>query len=172
MTDGIGFALTSEQKMLQQLARDFARNEIAPVAEHYDRTAEFPTPVIEKARQAGLINTNIPLEYDGGGASLIEEAIVGYQMSTLYFDGAHLARLAVTPRVQGQRVGSALVEDMLGHFHQRGVQTMTVNTQQSNAISQQLYERQGFRRNGYDLPVWICSLTETAPASERSDSAI
>lgn len=76
MTDGIGFALTSEQKMLQQLARDFARNEIAPVAEHYDRTAEFPTPVIEKARQAGLINTNIPLEYDGGGASLIEEAIV------------------------------------------------------------------------------------------------
>jgi len=76
MTDGIGFALTSEQKMLQQLARDFARNEIAPVAEHYDRTAEFPLPVIEKARQAGLINTNIPLEYDGGGASLIEEAIV------------------------------------------------------------------------------------------------
>jgi ribosomal-protein-alanine N-acetyltransferase len=104
--------------------------------------------------------------------ALIEEAIVGYQMSTLYFDGAHLARLAVTPRVQGQRVGSALVEDMLGHFHQRGVQAMTVNTQQSNAISQRLYERQGFRRNGYDLPVWICSLTETAPASERGDSAI
>jgi acyl-CoA dehydrogenase len=76
MSDGIDFALTSEQKMLQQLARDFARNEIAPVAEHYDRTAEFPLPVIEKARQAGLINTNIPMEYDGGGASLVEEALV------------------------------------------------------------------------------------------------
>jgi acyl-CoA dehydrogenase len=76
MSDGIDFALTSEQKMLQQLARDFARNEIAPVAEHYDRTAEFPLTVIEKARQAGLINTNIPMEYDGGGASLVEEALV------------------------------------------------------------------------------------------------
>ncbi|HZY42625.1 MAG TPA: acyl-CoA dehydrogenase family protein, partial [Anaerolineae bacterium] len=55
MSDGINFALTSEQKMLQKLARDFARSEIAPVAEHYDRTAEFPLPVIAKARQVGLI---------------------------------------------------------------------------------------------------------------------
>jgi acyl-CoA dehydrogenase len=76
MTDGISFALTDEQKMLQGLARDFARNEIAPVAEHYDRTAEFPLPVIEKARQAGLINTNIPMEYGGASASLVEEAVV------------------------------------------------------------------------------------------------
>ncbi len=76
MSDGINFALTDEQKMLQALARDFARNEIAPVAEHYDQTAEFPLPVIEKARQAGLINTNIPMEYGGAGASLVEEAVV------------------------------------------------------------------------------------------------
>ena len=75
--EGISFALTDEQKMLQQLAWDFARTEIAPVAEHYDRTAEFPTPVIQKARAAGLINMNIPAEYGGGGASLIEECLVG-----------------------------------------------------------------------------------------------
>jgi acyl-CoA dehydrogenase len=72
----IDFALTDEQKMMQQLARDFARNEIAPVAEHYDRTGEFPIPVIEQARAAGLINTNIPMEYGGGGASLIEECLI------------------------------------------------------------------------------------------------
>ena len=76
MSDGIDFALTDEQKMLQALARDFARNEIAPVAEHYDRTGDFPLPVIAKARHAGLINTNIPMEYDGVGASLIEEVLV------------------------------------------------------------------------------------------------
>ncbi|MFN8598189.1 MAG: acyl-CoA dehydrogenase family protein [Anaerolineae bacterium] len=58
--------------MLQQLARDFSRSEIAPVAEHYDRTAEFPLPVIEGAA-GGLIGTNIPLDYGGGGASLVEE---------------------------------------------------------------------------------------------------
>ena len=75
--NGISFALTDEQKMLQQLAWDFARTEIAPVAEHYDRTAEFPSPVIQKARAAGLINMNVPAEYGGGGASLIEECLVG-----------------------------------------------------------------------------------------------
>ena len=75
--NGISFALTDEQKMLQQLAWDFARTEIAPVAEHYDRTAEFPTPVIQKARAAGLINMNIPAEYGGGGAALIEECLIG-----------------------------------------------------------------------------------------------
>ena len=75
--NGISFALTDEQKMLQQLAWDFARTEIAPVAEHYDRTAEFPSPIIQKARAAGLINMNIPAEYGGGGVSLIEECLVG-----------------------------------------------------------------------------------------------
>jgi len=73
---GINFSLTGEQRMLQKMARDFAREQIAPVAEHYDQTAEFPFPVIEKAREAGLINPNVPLEYGGGGASLIEECII------------------------------------------------------------------------------------------------
>ncbi len=80
-TVGIGFALTDEQRMLQGLARDFARAEVAPVAEHYDRTAEFPLPVIQKARQAGLININLPLEYGGGGASLIEECLVAEEIA-------------------------------------------------------------------------------------------
>ena len=75
--EGISFGVTDEQKMLQQLAWDFARTEIAPVAEHYDRTAEFPIPVIQKARAAGLINMNIPAEYGGAGASLVEECLVG-----------------------------------------------------------------------------------------------
>jgi len=80
-TEGIGFALTGEQRMLQALARDFARAEVAPVAEHYDRTAEFPLPVIQKARAAGLININLPLEYGGGGASLIEECLVAEEIA-------------------------------------------------------------------------------------------
>src|SRR5512140_2187224 len=76
VASGIGFALTEEQRMLQQLAREFAREQVAPVAEHYDRTGEFPLPIIKKAREAGLINTNIPIEYGGSGASLLEECLV------------------------------------------------------------------------------------------------
>jgi len=78
---GLSFALTEEQRMLQDLARDFSRSEIAPVAEHYDRTADFPMPVIQKARQAGLLNINIPVEYGGAGASLVEECLVGEEIA-------------------------------------------------------------------------------------------
>ena len=40
--DSINFTLNEEHKMIQKLARDFARNEIAPKAEHYDKTHEYP----------------------------------------------------------------------------------------------------------------------------------
>jgi acyl-CoA dehydrogenase len=77
---GIGFALTEEQQMLQNLARDFAREQMIPVAEHYDRTAEFPAPIIEKARQVGLMNANIPSEYGGSGASLIDGCLLAEEL--------------------------------------------------------------------------------------------
>jgi acyl-CoA dehydrogenase len=77
----LSFGLSPEQRMLQDLARDFARGEMAPAAEHYDRTAEFPLPVIAKARQAGLINVNVPADYGGGGASLVEECLVAEELA-------------------------------------------------------------------------------------------
>lgn len=84
--------------------------------------------------------------------------IVGYQISTRHHSNGHLARLAVHPAEQGQRLGAALLHNLIERFAERGVTSMTVNTQSSNAHSQQLYLRYGFRRNGFDLPVWHSSL--------------
>jgi ribosomal-protein-alanine N-acetyltransferase len=84
--------------------------------------------------------------------ALQEGHIVGYQLSTLYFDGAHLARLAVLPQAQGTGVGGTLLGDVLKRFFRRGVYSMTLNTQASNLQSQRLYRRFGFRPKGYDLP--------------------
>lgn len=84
--------------------------------------------------------------------------VVGYQISTLYFDGAHLARLAVDPLVQNQGVASALVSEMLRYFNRRGVYVVTVNTQATNTVSQHLYRKFAFYPNGYDLPVWVKDL--------------
>src|SRR5262245_57621343 len=81
LAPALNFALSAEQRMLQDLARDFARTEIAPLAEHYDRTAEFPKPIIDKARRAGLLNVNIPPEYGGPGASLVEECLVNEELA-------------------------------------------------------------------------------------------
>lgn len=80
-TTGIGFDLTDEQFELQQLARDFARNEVAPVAEHYDQTHEFPWEVIKKAQQLGLTVQSVPEEYGGLGLSVLDEIIVGEEIN-------------------------------------------------------------------------------------------
>jgi acyl-CoA dehydrogenase len=62
--------------MIQQLARDFAQKEIAPVAEHYDKSHEYPWPVIKKAQEMGLTSMSVPEEYGGLGLSLFEEVLV------------------------------------------------------------------------------------------------
>lgn len=77
----MSFAMTEEQTMIRDLAREFARNEIAPVAEHYDRTHEYPWPVIRKAQALGLTTLNVPEEYGGMGLSLLEEVIVAEELA-------------------------------------------------------------------------------------------
>lgn len=78
---GISFDLTDEQREIQMLAREFARNEIAPVAEHYDKTHEFPWPIVKKAHELGLTVQSIPEEYGGLGLSLVEEVIVTEELA-------------------------------------------------------------------------------------------
>lgn len=78
---GVSFMLTEEQKMIQQLAREFARNEIAPVAEHYDQSHEYPWPVVKKAQQIGLTAMTVPEEYGGLGLSLFEEVLVTEELA-------------------------------------------------------------------------------------------
>jgi ribosomal-protein-alanine N-acetyltransferase len=87
-----------------------------------------------------------------------DDDIVGYQLSTRYHHTGHLARLAVSPSMQGKGVGGVLLVDMIRSFLRRHIRTVTVNTQASNRRSQQLYERFGFERTGFNLPVWWASL--------------
>ena len=77
----ISFKLTDEQKMIQKLTRDFSQNEIATVAEHYDKTHEYPWPVIKKAQELGLTSMNVPEKYGGLGLSLLEECLVAEELS-------------------------------------------------------------------------------------------
>ena len=79
--DSFGFALTEEQQMIQNLAREFARNEIAPVAEHYDKTHEYPWPVVKKAQEMGLTVMNTPEKYGGLGLTMLEECLVTEELA-------------------------------------------------------------------------------------------
>ena len=76
------FALTEDQKALQQKARNFAINEVLPVARKYDESEEFPIPVIKKAWEQGLLNLGIPKQYGGPGYGLLEACIVVEEISS------------------------------------------------------------------------------------------
>jgi len=80
-TGNLQLELTGDRKMLQDLARDFTRKEIIPKAEHYDQTGEWPWDIFNKARQVGLVNINVPEEYGGIGASVLDECIVTEEMA-------------------------------------------------------------------------------------------
>ena len=80
--------------------------------------------------------------------------VVGYQISTRNPFGAHLARLAVDPAVQGRGVGHALVADLIQQLGRHGMAHLTVNTQSDNFASLALYTSIGFHETGERFPVY------------------
>ncbi|MDQ2676818.1 MAG: acyl-CoA dehydrogenase family protein [Actinomycetota bacterium] len=69
------FSLTDEQRLIRDTVRDFARNEVAPVAEELDRTKSFPYELVAKLGELGLMGIPFPEEYGGGGADTLAYAL-------------------------------------------------------------------------------------------------
>src|SRR5262245_39910193 len=63
----MNFELNEEEQMLQQLVREFAENEIKPIAAEIDRDGRFPTETIRKAAELGLTGISVPDNYGGAG---------------------------------------------------------------------------------------------------------
>ncbi|HET8643719.1 MAG TPA: acyl-CoA dehydrogenase family protein [Pseudonocardiaceae bacterium] len=63
----VDFRLTEEQEALRKTVEDFARKVVAPRAEHYDETGEFPYPIIAQMGQMGLFGLPFPERYGGMG---------------------------------------------------------------------------------------------------------
>ena len=60
--------LSSEHEMIQKAAREFAQNEIAPIAAEHDETGEFPSETIRQMGEMGFMGIEISEDY--GGAAL------------------------------------------------------------------------------------------------------
>jgi alkylation response protein AidB-like acyl-CoA dehydrogenase len=71
----VNFDLTDEQSDIQRLVRDFAQNEVKPVAEELDREKRFPYEIVEKLGGLGLMGMPFPEEYGGGGSDNLSYAI-------------------------------------------------------------------------------------------------
>lgn len=60
-------ALTDEHLMLRDAVREFAQNEIAPIAEAFDESGEFPLATVRKMGAMGLMGIEVPEDYGGAG---------------------------------------------------------------------------------------------------------
>jgi len=81
------FRFTEEQQMIRDAARDFAQSEIAPVADEFDRSGEFPLRNIEKMGELGLMGIEMPEAYGGSGLDTIGYVLALKEISQA--DAAH-----------------------------------------------------------------------------------
>ncbi len=72
----IEFQLTDEELLLQRMARDFADNEIAPVAGDLDRREEFSHDLWQKMGALGFLGMPAPAKYNGSDLSFVAQCLV------------------------------------------------------------------------------------------------
>src|SRR6476659_3521169 len=75
------FALTEEQRLIQQTARDFANEKLAPLAAEYDHTEEFTGPQAKMLAEMGFLGVMVPEEYGGSGLDTISYVLAMEEVS-------------------------------------------------------------------------------------------
>lgn len=120
------FGFTEEQIMLREMVRDFAVNELKPIAQKIDENEKIPPEIIKKLGELGLLGASIPEQYGGGGFGkvgycIMQEEISRACLSTATFIGAHqsigtnailiggteeLKQKYVVPLAKGEKIGA------------------------------------------------------------------
>jgi len=72
----VNYTLSQDHQQLQKMVRDFAEREIRPTAKQNDQDGTFPTDVVKKLGELGLMGVTIPTEYGGSGMDPLSYVIV------------------------------------------------------------------------------------------------
>ena len=75
------FDLTEEQQQVQQAAREFARDAVAPLAQELDENAEFPVDNYKQMAELGFLGLSIPEEAGGSGFDTLSFILVVEELS-------------------------------------------------------------------------------------------
>ncbi|HEY8040451.1 MAG TPA: acyl-CoA dehydrogenase family protein [Polyangiaceae bacterium] len=75
------FELSDEQRMIRDTARDFAAREVAPRAAELDKSGRWPTEIVKKMAELGLLGVAIPQEYGGAGMDTLSYALAMEEVS-------------------------------------------------------------------------------------------
>lgn len=77
----MNFALTEEQRMLQETARKFAEKEILPTMEDDEKNHRFRLDIVKKMGELGFFGCAIPEEYGGNGMGILESVLIAEQIA-------------------------------------------------------------------------------------------
>lgn len=77
----MNFQLTKEQEFVRKMVREFATNEVEPIAADIDQEHRFPVETVEKMAKYGLLGVPFPTEYGGAGGDYISYAITVEELS-------------------------------------------------------------------------------------------
>jgi alkylation response protein AidB-like acyl-CoA dehydrogenase len=129
------FELTEEHRMIRQATRDFAQNEIAPIAAAFDESGDFPLATIRQMGELGLMGIEVPEDYGGAGMDTLAYALAMIEVAKA--DASHSTIMSVnnslfcnaimmfgteaqkaqyvTPVATGEKIGAySLTEPMSG----------------------------------------------------------
>ena len=70
------FRLTKQQAMVQKLAREFAVNEVEPLAAEIDEQERYPEETVQKLMKYGMMGIQFPKEYGGSGGDYVCYSII------------------------------------------------------------------------------------------------
>ena len=79
----MNFELSEEQQLLQRTVREFARNEVQPLAKELDETGQFPLETFRKAAALGLCGMAFPESEGGAGFDHVSTALMIEEISRI-----------------------------------------------------------------------------------------
>ncbi|MCT4636837.1 MAG: acyl-CoA dehydrogenase [Bacteroidales bacterium] len=77
----MNFSLTKEQMLFQQMIKEFAENEVKPLAAEIDEQERFPVETVEKMAKIGIMGIPIPKKYGGAGGDNLMYSIAVEELS-------------------------------------------------------------------------------------------
>jgi alkylation response protein AidB-like acyl-CoA dehydrogenase len=77
----VDLKLSEEHKLIQDMARDFAQKEIAPIAAEIDEAGRFPAETVQKMGELGFMGIEIPEEYGGTGMDTLSYVLAMIEIS-------------------------------------------------------------------------------------------
>lgn len=77
----MNFQLTREQELVRQMVREFAINEVKPIAAEIDETERFPMENVEKMAKLGMLGIPFPKEFGGAGGDILSYILTVEELS-------------------------------------------------------------------------------------------